>query len=197
MYKLQLITEAKKICPDVVIVLGENLTRFRNASKQLYAFLSSFSWNSRCERLGFDEVWLDVSDLVDSNVASLNLANLSESFFRLSKHDPAVGFSFDATDYAGPVHPETSNETHGERLLLSYDVQIAWHTCLCFWNTPETCSVANGPGFDSWSLCCLPALCPVLMIHVCIVKVLFLHVSCFMILRLDIRLTSIDSDQCR
>ncbi|KAF1925465.1 DNA/RNA polymerase [Didymella exigua CBS 183.55] len=112
LYKLQLITEAKKACPDVVIVLGEDLTRFRNASKQLYAFLSSFSWNSRCERLGFDEVWLDVSDLVDSNVATLTLANLSHSFFRLSKHDPTVGFSFDANHYAGPVYPETTHETH-------------------------------------------------------------------------------------
>jgi DNA polymerase iota len=58
LYKLQLISEAKKICPDVVIVLGEDLTRFRNASKELYSFLRSFSWNSRCERLGFDEVRL-------------------------------------------------------------------------------------------------------------------------------------------
>ncbi|KAI4913096.1 uncharacterized protein J4E92_009968 [Alternaria infectoria] len=55
LHKLQLIHEAKKVCPDVVIVLGEDLTRFRNASKELYAFLRSFSWNSRCERLGFDE----------------------------------------------------------------------------------------------------------------------------------------------
>jgi hypothetical protein len=53
---LQLISEAKRLCPDVVIVLGEDLTRFRNASKELYAFLRSFSWNARCERLGFDEV---------------------------------------------------------------------------------------------------------------------------------------------
>lgn len=58
LHKLQLISEAKKVCPEVVIVLGEDLTRFRNASKELYAFLRSFSWNSRCERLGFDEVGL-------------------------------------------------------------------------------------------------------------------------------------------
>jgi DNA polymerase iota len=107
LYKLQLITEAKKVCPDVVIVLGEDLTRFRNASKQL------------------DEVWLDVSDLVDSNVATLNLADLSECFFRLSKHDPTVGFSFDATHYAGPVYPETSNEIHGKLLHLSRDCKAA------------------------------------------------------------------------
>ncbi|KAF2624210.1 DNA/RNA polymerase [Macroventuria anomochaeta] len=130
LYKLQLITEAKKVCPDVVIVLGEDLTRFRNASKQLYGFLSSFSWNSRCERLGFDEVWLDVSDLVDNNVTTLNLSNLSNSFFRLSKHDPTVGFQFDATNYAGPVYPETPNETQAVTIshgLLHFRLLLASH----------------------------------------------------------------------
>lgn len=119
---MQLITEAKKVCPDVVVVLGEDLTRFRDASKQLYAFLSSFSWNSRCERLGFDEVWLDVSDLVDNNVATLNSSNLTDSFFRLSKQDPSIGFSFDATNYAGCIYPELPNEKNGKRscLLRSY-----------------------------------------------------------------------------
>jgi DNA polymerase iota len=58
LHKLQLIHDARKACPDLVIVLGEDLTRFRDASKHLYAFLRSFSWNSRCERLGFDEVGL-------------------------------------------------------------------------------------------------------------------------------------------
>ena len=54
--KLQPIREAYRICPDLVVVLGEDLTRFRNVSKELYAFLKSFSWNQKCERLGFDEV---------------------------------------------------------------------------------------------------------------------------------------------
>lgn len=54
--KLQLIKEAKQICPDVVIVLGEDLTRFRNASKELYLFLQDFVWGKRVEKLGFDEV---------------------------------------------------------------------------------------------------------------------------------------------
>lgn len=56
LYKLQLITEAKKVCPDVVIVLGEDLTRFRNASKELYSFLRQSIWSGQAERLGFDEV---------------------------------------------------------------------------------------------------------------------------------------------
>lgn len=57
LHKLQLITEAKKICPEAVIILGEDLTRFRNASKMLYEFLQQSVWSGRAERLGFDEVW--------------------------------------------------------------------------------------------------------------------------------------------
>ena len=130
MYKLQLITDAKKVCPDVVIVLGEDLTRFRDASKQIYGFLSSFSWNARCERLGFDEVWLDVSDIIDNNAATLNTSSLGDSFFRLSKDDPTLGFSFDAANYAGHVYPETSIETQGKLINLSQYVGLfELHAC--------------------------------------------------------------------
>ena len=52
--------EAKKICPDVIIVLGEDLTRFRNASKDNYNFLRGYSWSNKVEKLGFDEVSLMV-----------------------------------------------------------------------------------------------------------------------------------------
>ena len=56
LHKLQLVSEAKKICPDIIIVLGEDLTRFRNASKTLYTFLQNSIWSGKAERLGFDEV---------------------------------------------------------------------------------------------------------------------------------------------
>lgn len=58
--KLQLIKDAKRICPDVVIVLGEDLTKFRDASKRLFGVLRAFvgGWGGRGERLGFDEVGL-------------------------------------------------------------------------------------------------------------------------------------------
>jgi DNA polymerase iota len=54
--KLQLISEAKRICPDMVIILGEDLTLFRDASKDLYHFLKESLRIPLCERLGFDEV---------------------------------------------------------------------------------------------------------------------------------------------
>jgi DNA polymerase iota len=56
--KLMLISEAKKICPDLVIVEGEDLTPFRDMSKVLFNFLRSMSWSNKAERLGFDEVFM-------------------------------------------------------------------------------------------------------------------------------------------
>ncbi|EPE35371.1 DNA/RNA polymerase [Glarea lozoyensis ATCC 20868] len=107
LHKLQLITEAKKICPDVIIVLGEELGRFRDASKLLYKYLESFTSSGKVERLGFDEVWMDVTDMVDWNQGLLNTHDLTNSFFHLNKNDPTIGFSYDATTIAGHSFPNT------------------------------------------------------------------------------------------
>ncbi|KAI5241222.1 DNA/RNA polymerase [Aureobasidium subglaciale] len=115
--KLQLIKDARHICPDVVIILGEDISRFRDASKTLYNFLRSFSWNDRAERLGFDEVWLDVTDMIDYNISLLNSHDLAHSFFVLEKDDPTQGFAFDATCYEGPTTPNDST-TNDEVLTL-------------------------------------------------------------------------------
>ncbi|MCJ1251102.1 hypothetical protein MMC30_008333 [Trapelia coarctata] len=109
--KLQLIKEAKKACPDLIIVLGEDLTRFRNASKELYDFLRGFVWSQKAERLGFDEVFLDVTDLVDFNITILNYNALSHSFFHLDRTDPILGFSYNASRYAGSTYPGSAAES--------------------------------------------------------------------------------------
>ncbi|KAL2005741.1 hypothetical protein VTN00DRAFT_10234 [Thermoascus crustaceus] len=103
--KLQLISEAKKVCPDAVILLGEDLTKFRDASKALYSFLKSFVWGDRVEKLGFDEVYLDVTEMIEYNVELLNSHNLANSFFYLNKLDPTIGFAYDATTFCGPTYP--------------------------------------------------------------------------------------------
>ncbi|KAI1608054.1 DNA polymerase iota subunit [Exophiala viscosa] len=103
--KLQLITEAKRVCPEAVIVLGEDLTRFRDASKELYNFLQQRIWSGRAERLGFDEVWLDCTDMIDYNLDLLNHNDLSHSFFCLSKDDPTIGFEYSALGVFGPTYP--------------------------------------------------------------------------------------------
>ncbi|OTB05406.1 hypothetical protein M426DRAFT_319941 [Hypoxylon sp. CI-4A] len=103
--KLMPIFDARKICPELVIVNGEDLTPFRDASKKLWSVLRSHSWNDRVERLGLDEVFLDVTDVVAYNQELLNRNALQDSFFQLDRQDPERGFSFDATRFFGCVHP--------------------------------------------------------------------------------------------
>lgn len=132
LHKLQLISEAKRICPDVVIVLGEDISRFRDASKELYRYLKQFSWNGKVERLGFDEVWLDVTDIVDYNMDMLNINALKTSFFQLVKEDPFQGFDFDATAYAGHTYPDmgTSIERDSEDANLAMRLRLGSHLAM-------------------------------------------------------------------
>ncbi|KAL4788156.1 hypothetical protein BJX76DRAFT_345038 [Aspergillus varians] len=106
LHKLQLIKEAKQVCPEVVIVLGEDLTKFRDASKDLYLFLQSLVWAERVEKLGFDELFMDVTDMITYNAALLNPNDLVHSFFHLDPQDPTVGFAFNATEIYGPTYPD-------------------------------------------------------------------------------------------
>ncbi|KAL2798388.1 hypothetical protein BJX66DRAFT_295496 [Aspergillus keveii] len=124
LHKLQLIKEAKKVCPDVVIVLGEDLTKFRDASKDLYLFLRGFIWGERVEKLGFDEIFMDVTDMIVYNMALLNPNDLSHSFFHLDRQDPTVGFEFDATSIYGPVYPDSDTAADTGSLTASYSSQI-------------------------------------------------------------------------
>jgi DNA polymerase iota len=124
--KLMLISEAQKICPDLILMNGEDLTRFRDVSKKLWAFLRSHSWNKRVERLGLDEVFLDVSDIISYNQQILNPNALERSFFQLSREDPEKGFNFDGTSFFGCISPDDprrhEDSTHDPlytRLLLA------------------------------------------------------------------------------
>lgn len=105
LHKLQLIREARQICPDVIIELGEDISRFRDASKELYKFIEAYTWNGKVERLGFDEVFMDVTDMIDYNMEILNKNDLPNSFFQTSREDPTLGFPFDASTIAGHTYP--------------------------------------------------------------------------------------------
>ena len=97
--------------------MGEDLTCFRDESKNNYGFLRSFSWNDRAERLGFDEVFIDCTDLVEFNIEILNHNDLQNSFFHLQRDDPEDGFSFDASTFSGQTLPPHGQDptTCGEK----------------------------------------------------------------------------------
>ncbi|KAL8381035.1 hypothetical protein RB595_005363 [Gaeumannomyces hyphopodioides] len=122
--KLGLITEAKKLCPDLVVVNGEDLTPFRDVSKALYRMLRSLcGHNLKAERLGLDEVFLDVTDIVAYNLQLLNPHSLAQSFFCLSETNPEIGFAFDATTFAGCVAPGNSPLEDGTTSLSRFSSQ--------------------------------------------------------------------------
>ena len=66
------------------------------------------------ERLGFDEVFMDVTDIVDYNHALINHNNPSSSFFQLKRKDPTVGFAFDATRIAGHSFPTSGSSRQSQ-----------------------------------------------------------------------------------
>lgn len=115
--KLQLISEAKKACPDLILADGEDLSAFRDVSKKLYDLLRSSSWNNKVERLGLDEIFLDVTDLVDYNFALLNRNALPNSFFCLSRNDPQLGFAFDASTLAGCIVGSDNGQANFNNML--------------------------------------------------------------------------------
>ena len=69
--KLQGITEAQERCPGLVLINGEDLTPYRQASKRILGVLQRFGV---AERLGMDEVFLDVTAEVERRLARGMLA---------------------------------------------------------------------------------------------------------------------------
>ncbi|KAK4133294.1 DNA/RNA polymerase, partial [Trichocladium antarcticum] len=127
--KLMPVAEARTICPDLVLADGEDLSPFRDVSKRLYALLRSYSWNGRVERLGFDEFFLDVTDIVAYNVELVNRNALPQSYFCLAVANPEIGFDFDATSFAGCVSGRDNGPSGGtaSRMRLLLGSHLAQH----------------------------------------------------------------------
>ncbi|CAH0550628.1 unnamed protein product [Brassicogethes aeneus] len=69
--KCMLITEAKKLCPNLILVNGEDLHDYKQMSQKVTSVLQKFT--SNVERLGLDENYLDITNLVrDKNNEDIN-----------------------------------------------------------------------------------------------------------------------------
>lgn len=60
--KCMSMVKALEICPNIIIINGENLYKYREMSEAIYSILQDYT--SLVEKLGLDENWLDVSALV-------------------------------------------------------------------------------------------------------------------------------------
>ncbi|KAK9243630.1 hypothetical protein V1506DRAFT_462651 [Lipomyces tetrasporus] len=127
--KLQMLVDAVKQFPDLVIVNGEDLSRYRDASKELWYFVRDMVWGGKVERLGFDELFLDVTEMIDYNIAfldNLHASGVSQRsvdsapfFFRMSKEDESVGFSCPLSSVTGNLATGSLPENfEGDNLRL-------------------------------------------------------------------------------
>ncbi|CAN9512912.1 unnamed protein product [Ophioblennius macclurei] len=64
--KLMSVTDAVEKCPELVLVRGEDLTHYRDMSYKVTELLLSYS--PLVERLGFDENFMDVTEMVDGRL---------------------------------------------------------------------------------------------------------------------------------
>ncbi|XP_014435985.2 DNA polymerase iota isoform X2 [Pelodiscus sinensis] len=68
--KLMSIRDAKEKCPQMVLVNGEDLTQYREMSYKVTELLEEFS--PLVERLGFDENFVDITELVEKRLVQLH-----------------------------------------------------------------------------------------------------------------------------
>lgn len=83
--KMTPISQALKACPDLVCIDGSDLTPFRNANKEVLTIVRTWlgskvadalgkvggeAFDCPCKKLGFDEVFIDVSRLVECEIAA-------------------------------------------------------------------------------------------------------------------------------
>ncbi|KAF3208592.1 hypothetical protein TWF679_007653 [Orbilia oligospora] len=99
------IREAKRACPDLVVVNGENLDLFRDCSKENFLFLKEYIWSGKIERLGFDEVFMDVTDQIDYNLDLAKKESFKTGFYQLKPDQPNFGFKFDWDTIPGHLYP--------------------------------------------------------------------------------------------
>lgn len=84
----------------------------------LFGIASQSAWDSmryyicdclaaRCFWTKSVKIFVDVTEMIDFNVSELAGATRGQSFFRLSRTDPSVGFSFDWDTFCGHTYPPT------------------------------------------------------------------------------------------
>lgn len=76
--KCMTITEAKKLCPNLVLVNGEDLINYRRMSQSIFDVVHEYG--SAVEKLGFDENYIDVTDLVNTRLSNKTITETEHNF---------------------------------------------------------------------------------------------------------------------
>ena len=139
--KLQLLSEALKRCPELVIRDGSDLTAYRRASQRIFMFVKTLlngpfasddsgkSWIVPIERLGMDELYIDVTRIVLDHLEKTNLETWPDGQVVFAYPSPSSngspwssGFSYSPESFAGHLLGSSSQDPLHDQLL-----QIASH----------------------------------------------------------------------
>uniref|UniRef100_A0A8C5S8D8 DNA polymerase iota n=1 Tax=Laticauda laticaudata TaxID=8630 RepID=A0A8C5S8D8_LATLA len=94
--KLMGVKEAKEMCPGLILVNGEDLTRYREFSYRVTELLKTFT--PLVERLGFDENFVDITELVERRLTEWKKASLPN--ISVSGHV----YNNQTVDFHDPMH---------------------------------------------------------------------------------------------
>ena len=81
--KVMPITDALKICPDLVLVNGEDLYEYRKVSNHLSDLIAK-NYSNLIEKMGFDECYIDVTKLVSKHINDGEFCEVTGEFFFLN-----------------------------------------------------------------------------------------------------------------
>nr|XP_055054590.1 DNA polymerase iota isoform X2 [Misgurnus anguillicaudatus] len=84
--KLMSVTDALEKCPQLVLVKGEDLTHYREMSYKVTELLMSYS--PMVERLGFDENFVDVTEIVERRLQETRISDVT-FIGHIYKHEPS------------------------------------------------------------------------------------------------------------
>lgn len=84
--KLMSVTDALEKCPQLVLVKGEDLTHYREMSYKVTELLMSYS--PMVERLGFDENFVDVTEIVEKRLQETRISDVT-FIGHIYKHKPS------------------------------------------------------------------------------------------------------------
>ncbi|XP_032521168.1 DNA polymerase iota [Danaus plexippus] len=75
--KCMLVSDALKVCPNLKLINGEDLHDYRAASNKIFTVLQTF----KCpvEKLGMDENFIDVTNIVQERIKNVNLKSITVS----------------------------------------------------------------------------------------------------------------------
>ncbi|XP_054746983.1 DNA polymerase iota isoform X1 [Anastrepha obliqua] len=95
--KLMAVDVAKRLCPKLTLVNGEDLTPYRQMSQRIFDALLTFT--PLVEKLGFDENYLDISEQVSNRI--------EKNQYQRMEGSPSSSTTFPAVE--GHIYPENAD----------------------------------------------------------------------------------------